>query len=578
MTMSSDRSRARRGSVVIAVIIALIVLQLVVVSLTVSGARDQGVMVRRIEAARAFYAAESGAAMAMRELSTNTDEDGNGSVGGVASYSSGTLTTAPVTAATSGLVTTIQSVGASGSASRTVGASITRTATSSRVRGLWAEMWVMSFGLWQLSNIPWTTAPNFAGVVPNVNIINQSSVPRNPGGPTGRYGIRFSGTITIPQTGVWTFSTNSDDGSDLWINGTRVVNNDGLHGATTQSGTITLAAGDYDFVVRFFENAGSSNCTAFWSGPGVPSTTIIPMTAFSCTPASEWPALAAATSIMLTGTGGGDPIRIDGFDSGAGFYGGANVRTGGYPVSLNSTSSSTWTQTSTAEVYANALVGPGATPSSVISVTSPAVLSGSRGNLTTRALMMINNLPSNIPASSGALTVTSALTINSNRRYSLMSISGSGVLTVSGNVVIVVDGNVSLTGNGAIQLAANSSLTMYVSGAFAMDSDSALNANTQVPSRVRIYMTSPSGTPRTFSMDWRAQAYAMVENPFGGFSFVGSSNANQTPHFYGTYRGMTFSANRRGWFHADIGADSVGGGGGAGTLGSITVANWSLAP
>ncbi|MDX2017961.1 MAG: PA14 domain-containing protein [Planctomycetota bacterium] len=578
MNHAFSRSVVRRGSVVITVIIALIVLQLVVVSITVSGARDQDVMAKRVEAARAFYAAEAGAAMAMREIATNVDEDSNGSVGGVAAYSSGTLTTAPVIASTSGLITTIQAVGANGAASRTVAASITRTATSGRVQGLWAEMWVMSVGLSQLSNIPWTTAPNFAGLVPNVNIVNQGSVLRNPGGPTGRYGIRFRGTITVPQSGVWTFSTNSDDGSDLWINGTRVVNNDGLHGATTRTGTINLNAGDHEFEVRFFENGGSSNCTAFWSGPGVPATTIIPVTAFTCEPPTEWPALAAATSIMLTGTSGGDPIRIDGFDSGAGLYGGSNILMGGYPVSLNSTSSSTWTQSSQAEIYANALVGPGGSPSSVISVSPPAVLSGSRGNLTTRALMMINGLPSNIPGVTGVLNISSATTINSNRRHSAITMSGAGVLTISGHVIIVVDGNVSMTGNSAIQLAANSSLTMYVSGNFTMDSDSALNANTQVPSRVRIYMTSPSGTPRTFSMDWRARAYAMVENPFGGFSFVGSSNANQTPHFYGTYRGMTFSANRRGWFHADIGADSIGGGSSPGTHGSITVADWSLAP
>lgn len=578
MTMTEVIRTARRGSVVVAVIIALIVLQLVVVSLTVSGARDHGLAVRRIESARAFYGAEAGLSMAMREIAMNTDEDADGTIGGLGGYTSGTLSTAPVTASTSGLITTLAAGGTSGQASRTVAASVSRTSTSGVVRGLWAEMWVMSSGLSQLSNIPWTTAPNFAGVVPNVNIVSQGTAVRNAGGPSSRYGIRFRGTITIPATGVWTFSTNSDDGSDLWINGVRVVNNDGLHGATTRSGNITLTAGDYAFEVRFFENGGSSNCTAFWSGPGVPSTTIIPSSAFSCEPSSDWPALALASSVMLTGSSGGDPIRIDGFDSGVGFYGGANVLTGGFPVSLNSTASSTWTQSSQAEIYANALVGPGANPNSVISVTAPAVLSGSRGNLGTRALMMINTLPSGIPAGSGALNVTSAVTINSNRRHSSITMSGSGVLTISGHVVVVVDGNVSMTGTSAIQLAANSSLTMYVSGNFTMDSDSALNTNSRVPSRVRIFMTSPSGSPRTFSMDWRAVAYAQVENPFGGFAFVGSSTANQTPHFYGTFRGSTFTANRRGWFHADIGADSVGGGAGSGTLGSITVADWTLTP
>ena len=44
------------------------------------------------------------------------------------------------------------------------------------------------------------------------------------------YGFIFSGFINIPEDGVYTFSTKSDDGSVLLIDGQKVVNNDGSHG------------------------------------------------------------------------------------------------------------------------------------------------------------------------------------------------------------------------------------------------------------------------------------------------------------------------------------------------------------
>jgi len=71
------------------------------------------------------------------------------------------------------------------------------------------------------------------------------------------YGIAFSGYIRVPESGVYTFSTTSDDGSVLRIAGALVVDNDGLHGSVEKSGKIYLPAGTYPFAVEFFEQAGA---------------------------------------------------------------------------------------------------------------------------------------------------------------------------------------------------------------------------------------------------------------------------------------------------------------------------------
>lgn len=89
----------------------------------------------------------------------------------------------------------------------------------------------------------------------------------------------FNGFIVIPTTGTYTFYTSSDDGSSLWINGTRVVNNDNTHGCQERSGNITLSAGTYPLQCFFFTTNQGECLTVRWQGPGITKTEI-PASAF----------------------------------------------------------------------------------------------------------------------------------------------------------------------------------------------------------------------------------------------------------------------------------------------------------
>jgi len=116
----------------------------------------------------------------------------------------------------------------------------------------------------------WSVLPSFAsltpvktGTVPNFDI----SVATH----TDNFAIRFSGYIQIPTAGQYTFSTSSDDGSRLLIDGQQAVDNDGAHGPQQRSGTVTLTAGMHAIVVDFFEIAGGELLTVSWAGPGVTS-------------------------------------------------------------------------------------------------------------------------------------------------------------------------------------------------------------------------------------------------------------------------------------------------------------------
>ena len=57
------------------------------------------------------------------------------------------------------------------------------------------------------------------------------------------FSARFSGIIKVDQAGKYEFSTESDDGSTLSINGKVVVDNSGVHNMTEASKKIVLAHG-----------------------------------------------------------------------------------------------------------------------------------------------------------------------------------------------------------------------------------------------------------------------------------------------------------------------------------------------
>ena len=73
----------RRGLAAIAAVVLLLILDLIVLGMVLGGAREQTLTSRRVETIQAFYAAESGVHMAVREVMLASDEDGDGGVGSI---------------------------------------------------------------------------------------------------------------------------------------------------------------------------------------------------------------------------------------------------------------------------------------------------------------------------------------------------------------------------------------------------------------------------------------------------------------------------------------------------------------
>ena len=100
------------------------------------------------------------------------------------------------------------------------------------------------------------------------------------GVPADRYAIQLRGMIDVPASGVYRFEIASDDGSELWIDGVRVIDNGGLHGAVPKVGDVALAIGCHDLDVRMFESVGSEALALRWRLPMTTQFAEIPMEAF----------------------------------------------------------------------------------------------------------------------------------------------------------------------------------------------------------------------------------------------------------------------------------------------------------
>lgn len=95
------------------------------------------------------------------------------------------------------------------------------------------------------------------------------------------FAIKYTGAISVPRPGKYTFYTTSDDGSRVYVDGKPVVDNDGEHAPSEKLGEVELAQGDHPIVVTFYQGGGGFELKVEWSGPGIDRQEIPPDVLFS---------------------------------------------------------------------------------------------------------------------------------------------------------------------------------------------------------------------------------------------------------------------------------------------------------
>ena len=254
----------------------------------------------------------------------------------------------------------------------------------------------------------------------------------------------YTANLTIGTAGVYTFTTNSDDGTMLWIDNTLVVSNNGTHGMTLVSGAISLSAGVHTLMMGYFDGNGGYGLVAQISGPG--NTTMVDISTANVALAPthlEVASLAGAGAVSLAAGDlvvgrDGTSTTFSGIISGSG-----NVtKLGAGTLTLSGTNTFSGTTRITA---GNLQIGNGGTTGTL---GSGAVIDNAT---LTAALSDAASLTNSI-SGSGALTMngTGTLTLGMNNTYTGATTVSQGTLNACGVAL----------GTGAVTVASGATLAV----------------------------------------------------------------------------------------------------------------------
>jgi Beta-galactosidase/beta-glucuronidase len=106
-------------------------------------------------------------------------------------------------------------------------------------------------------------SPSKTGTVATINL--------SPSDTSQMFGIMYTGYLKVPRTGVYHFTSLSDDGARLWIGNETVLASLGQSPATTETtGDIALQAGLHPMNLGYFQAYGPMKMELYIEGPGVP--------------------------------------------------------------------------------------------------------------------------------------------------------------------------------------------------------------------------------------------------------------------------------------------------------------------
>lgn len=92
----------------------------------------------------------------------------------------------------------------------------------------------------------------------------RSSAP-DPAVPPDQFSVRWTGKVKPRYSGTYTFTTISDDGIRVWVNGQLIIDSWFKQSWTERKGSISLAADQlYDLKVEYYEGTGDAMARLMW--------------------------------------------------------------------------------------------------------------------------------------------------------------------------------------------------------------------------------------------------------------------------------------------------------------------------
>ena len=180
----------------------------------------------------------------------------------------------------------------------------------------------------------WKKLPNFSTLKPHrEGAIDDNLVQIKLDDYKNQFGVIYTGKLKAAKGGLYAFKLASDAGSCIYIDGQKVVDNDGIHpSANIVERKVELKPGEHVFRLEYFQSTGKAELFAAWQGPD-----------FSPTALSKWqhpnwrPWSKAMKKDLSGNTGiplivGAEPIVYRNFITGVGNRGIAVGYPGGFNI------------------------------------------------------------------------------------------------------------------------------------------------------------------------------------------------------------------------------------------------------
>ena len=203
---------------------------------------------------------------------------------------------------------------------------------------------------------------------------------------------RWAGQVQTLSSGTdtYTFTTISDDGARLWVNGQLVIDSWIPQSATARNGTIALTGTNkYDLVMEYFEQTGNASAKLYWSNATIvgysavpqsqlyPAASVLPAVALTAPANGSSFAAPATINLAASVTTNNNVIQYVSFYNGANLLG--NIYYPPYQYSWSGVPAGTYNLTAAVVYQTNWVVFSAVTNTVTVTSLSPATISGISG-------------------------------------------------------------------------------------------------------------------------------------------------------------------------------------------------------
>ena len=111
--------------------------------------------------------------------------------------------------------------------------------------------------------------PDMQGVKNNFDLVDLPDT-------VNHFAVLFETTLSVPVEEEYSFKISSDDGTKFYIDGEKLIDNDGAHGPILKTASKTLAKGPHELRIEFFDFDKGQSLDFTYSTPTIPWTQLNP--------------------------------------------------------------------------------------------------------------------------------------------------------------------------------------------------------------------------------------------------------------------------------------------------------------